>query len=198
MMWIGPRVTVGDGEDLHALSWLARRNARGIPVRATLVQCTIVNLLILVTTFQKVVNYVQFSLTLFSALTVLGVLFCAGGGPICLVPTALGDTRLRRRFFSPSAVGCSGICWGTLPRAKHRSGVWPRPLLGSLFTGCRQRARLTTPPSFGKIPGAVSAIPGLQLALYYFRKSHCREHASRVRNGSCFQARRGWINRPQI
>ena len=73
MMWIGPRVTVAMGEDLGALSWLARRNARGIPVRATLVQFAIVNLLILVTTFQKVVNYVQFSLTLFSALTVLGV-----------------------------------------------------------------------------------------------------------------------------
>jgi basic amino acid/polyamine antiporter, APA family len=73
MMWIGPRVTMTMGEDLPALSWLARRNARGIPVRATLVQFAIVNLLILVTTFQKVVNYVQFSLTLFSALTVLGV-----------------------------------------------------------------------------------------------------------------------------
>jgi basic amino acid/polyamine antiporter, APA family len=73
MMWIGPRVTMTMGEDLPALSWLARRSARGIPVRATLVQFSIVNLLILVTTFQKVVNYVQFSLTLFSALTVLGV-----------------------------------------------------------------------------------------------------------------------------
>jgi APA family basic amino acid/polyamine antiporter len=73
MMWIGPRVTVTMGEDLRALSWLAQRNRRGIPVRATLVQFAIVNLLILVTTFQKVVNYVQFSLTLFSALTVLGV-----------------------------------------------------------------------------------------------------------------------------
>jgi len=73
MMWIGPRVTVAMGEDLRALSWLARRNARGIPVRATLVQFAIANLLTLVATFQKVVNYVQFSLTLFSALTVLGV-----------------------------------------------------------------------------------------------------------------------------
>jgi APA family basic amino acid/polyamine antiporter len=73
MMWIGPRVTMAMGEDLHALSWLARRNARGIPVRATLVQFAIVNLLIVITTFQKVVNYVQFSLTLCSALTVLGV-----------------------------------------------------------------------------------------------------------------------------
>ncbi len=73
MMWIGPRVTVAMGEDLRALSWLARRNRRGLPVVATLVQFAIVNLLILITTFQKVVNYVQFSLTLFSALTVLGV-----------------------------------------------------------------------------------------------------------------------------
>jgi basic amino acid/polyamine antiporter, APA family len=74
MMWIGPRVTVAMGEDLPALSWLARRNARGIPLRATLVQFAIVNLLILITTFQKVVNYVQFSLMLCSTLTVLGVI----------------------------------------------------------------------------------------------------------------------------
>ena len=73
MMWIGPRVTVAMGEDLPALSWFARRNRRGLPVRATLAQFAIVNLLILITTFQKVVNYVQFSLTLFSGLTVLGV-----------------------------------------------------------------------------------------------------------------------------
>ena len=73
MMWIGPRVTMTMGEDFRALSWLARRSRHGIPVRATLVQFAIVNLLILVTTFQKVVNYVQFSLTLCSALTVLGV-----------------------------------------------------------------------------------------------------------------------------
>jgi APA family basic amino acid/polyamine antiporter len=73
MMWIGPRVTMTMGEDLGALSWLARRNRRGIPVRATLLQFAIVNLLILITTFQKVVNYVQFSLALSSTLTVLGV-----------------------------------------------------------------------------------------------------------------------------
>jgi basic amino acid/polyamine antiporter, APA family len=74
MMWIGPRVTVAMGEDLRALSWLAGRNARGMPVRATLVHFAIVNLLILITSFQKVVNYVQFSLMLSSTLTVLGVI----------------------------------------------------------------------------------------------------------------------------
>jgi APA family basic amino acid/polyamine antiporter len=74
MMWIGPRVTVAMGEDLGALSWLAGRNARGIPVRATLVQFAIVNFFILFTSFQKAVNYVQFSLMLSSTLTVLGVI----------------------------------------------------------------------------------------------------------------------------
>jgi basic amino acid/polyamine antiporter, APA family len=73
MMWIGPRVTMTMGEDLRALSWLAARNRNGIPVRATLAQFAIVNFFILFTSFQKVVNYVQFSLTLFSGLTVLGV-----------------------------------------------------------------------------------------------------------------------------
>ncbi len=73
MMWIGPRVTVAMGEDLPALRWLARKNRRGLPVTATLVQFAIVNLLVLTATFQTVVSYVQFSLTLCCALTVLGV-----------------------------------------------------------------------------------------------------------------------------
>ena len=73
MMWIGPRVTATMGEDLGILAWLARRNARGIPAHAVLAQFAVVNLLLLTATFQKVVNYVQFSLTLCSTLTVLGV-----------------------------------------------------------------------------------------------------------------------------
>jgi APA family basic amino acid/polyamine antiporter len=73
MMWIGPRVTAVMGEDLGILRSLSRRSARGIPVNAILAQFLIVNLMLLTATFQAVVNYVQFSLTLCSALTVLGV-----------------------------------------------------------------------------------------------------------------------------
>jgi APA family basic amino acid/polyamine antiporter len=73
MMWIGPRITAAMGEDLGALSPLARRNARGIPVAAILVQFAMVILLLLTATFQTAVNYIQFSLTLCSTLTVLGV-----------------------------------------------------------------------------------------------------------------------------
>jgi len=73
MMWIGPRVGMTMGEDLRALSWLARRNSRGIPVNAMLLQFVIVNVMLLTATFQAVVNYVQFSLTLCSTLAVAGV-----------------------------------------------------------------------------------------------------------------------------
>lgn len=73
MMWIGPRITAAMGEDLGLLTPLARRNARGIPVTAILAQFAIVLLLLLTATFQTAVNYIQFSLTLCSTLTVFGV-----------------------------------------------------------------------------------------------------------------------------
>jgi basic amino acid/polyamine antiporter, APA family len=73
MMWIGPRVTATMGEDLPALAWLSRQTAGGVPALAILLQWGIVNVMLLTATFQTVVNYVQFSLTLCSALTVMGV-----------------------------------------------------------------------------------------------------------------------------
>jgi APA family basic amino acid/polyamine antiporter len=73
MMWIGPRVTATMGEDFGMLRWLAYRNVRGVPRPAIIAQFAIVNVMLLTATFQTVVNYVQFSLTLCSALTVFGV-----------------------------------------------------------------------------------------------------------------------------
>src|SRR5207253_2273594 len=73
MMWIGPRVTAVMGEDFGILRRLSRRTARGIPANAILTLFVIVNVMLLTATFQSVVNYVQFSLTLCSTLTVLGV-----------------------------------------------------------------------------------------------------------------------------
>src|SRR4051794_27876847 len=61
MMWIGPRVTMTMGEDLRVMSGLARRNRRGIPVNAMLLQFVIVNVMLATATFRSVVNYVQFS-----------------------------------------------------------------------------------------------------------------------------------------
>ena len=74
MMWIGPRVTMAMGEDLPVLRALARKTARGIPVTATIVQFAIVVVLLLTSTFDRVLTYVQFSLQFCSFLTVLGVI----------------------------------------------------------------------------------------------------------------------------
>lgn len=73
MMWVGPRVSATMGEDLRAFRWLSARTSKGIPVVAIAVQFVIALSLLLTSSFEKVVNYVQFSLTLCSALTVLGV-----------------------------------------------------------------------------------------------------------------------------
>jgi APA family basic amino acid/polyamine antiporter len=73
MMWIGPRITAAMRKDLGILAFLARRNAHGIPAIAILAQFAIVVLLLLTATFQTAVELIQFSLTLCSTLTVLGV-----------------------------------------------------------------------------------------------------------------------------
>ena len=73
MTWIGPRVVATMGEDLAALRWLAARTQSGIPRTALLAQFLIVAFLIVTSTFEKVLVYVQFGLTLFSFLTVAGL-----------------------------------------------------------------------------------------------------------------------------
>lgn len=74
MTWIGPRVTVSMGEDLRALSFLSRKTAGGVPATAILAQFAIVAVLVLTSTFDHVVNYIQFSLSICSFFTVLGVI----------------------------------------------------------------------------------------------------------------------------
>lgn len=74
MTWIGPRVTMAMGEDCHALRFLARKNANGVPSRAIILQYLIVVALLITSSFDRVLTYVQFSLSLCSFLTVLGVI----------------------------------------------------------------------------------------------------------------------------
>ncbi len=74
MTWIGPRVTVSMGEDLRALRFLSRKTTAGVPAIAIVAQFAIVAVLVLSSTFDHVVNYIQFSLTVCSFFTVLGVI----------------------------------------------------------------------------------------------------------------------------
>jgi len=74
MMWIGPRVTVAMGEDSLLLSPLARRSRNGVPVPALALQIFVVTVLLLTQSFEAVLDFIQFSLTLCSFLAVLGVI----------------------------------------------------------------------------------------------------------------------------
>src|ERR1051326_103550 len=74
MTWIGPRVSMSMGEDHWLLRLLGRKNSHGIPTNAIVMQLLIVNLLLLTGSFERVVQYTQFSLLLCSLLTVVGVI----------------------------------------------------------------------------------------------------------------------------
>jgi APA family basic amino acid/polyamine antiporter len=74
MMWIGPRVTVTMGEDFPLLGIFSRRSRGGVPVAALVLQIGVVTLLLLTQSFEAVLDFIQFSLTLCSFLAVLGVI----------------------------------------------------------------------------------------------------------------------------
>lgn len=74
MTWIGPRVTKVMGEDFPALAIFARETKNGVPAAAIILQTVVVTALIGTQSFEAVLEYIQFSLTLSSFLTVLGVI----------------------------------------------------------------------------------------------------------------------------
>jgi len=73
MVWAGPRVTQVIGEDIPFFKLLATKNASGVPHYAILFQLAIVLVLIITSSFEAVVTYLGFTLTLSSFVTVLGV-----------------------------------------------------------------------------------------------------------------------------
>jgi APA family basic amino acid/polyamine antiporter len=74
MIWLGPRVTMTMGEDFPLLSVFARKTRSGVPAVAILFQLAVVSLLLLTQSFQSIVEFIQFSLTISSFLAVLGVI----------------------------------------------------------------------------------------------------------------------------
>lgn len=74
MMWIGPRVTRVMGEDLPALRIFSRTSSSGVPAAAILLQASIVTVLVLTQSFEGILEFIQFALTLSSFLAVLAVI----------------------------------------------------------------------------------------------------------------------------
>ncbi len=74
MMWVGPRVTMVMGEDIPLLRVFSRRAKNGVPATALMLQLFVVAALMLTQSFEAVLDFIQFALTLSSFLTVLGVI----------------------------------------------------------------------------------------------------------------------------
>lgn len=73
MTWAGPRVTQVIGQDYRLFQWFATTNTAGIPARAVACQGLLVIALLLISDFQTLLIYTQFTLALSSSLTVFGV-----------------------------------------------------------------------------------------------------------------------------
>lgn len=74
MMWIGPRVTMVMGEDFSLLRIFAHKSKNGVPSVAIWFQLIVATLLLLTQSFEAVLEFIQFSLTLCSFFAVLGVI----------------------------------------------------------------------------------------------------------------------------
>lgn len=73
MTWAGPRVIQVIGEDYKTFSFLSKKNKNGIPAKAIFLQTSIVLILVITSTFESIIYYIGFTLTLSSFMTVLGV-----------------------------------------------------------------------------------------------------------------------------
>jgi APA family basic amino acid/polyamine antiporter len=74
MMWIGPRVTMVMGEDFAMLRLFSYRSRSGSPTAAIVFQLIVSNVLMLTQSFEAVLDFIQFSLTLCSFFAVAGVI----------------------------------------------------------------------------------------------------------------------------
>ncbi|RMG07747.1 MAG: APC family permease [Cyanobacteria bacterium J055] len=73
MVLAGSRVTQAIGEDIPVFKILGKTNRQGVPHHAIFFQMAIVLVLTIASTFESVITYLSFTLTLSSCLTVLGV-----------------------------------------------------------------------------------------------------------------------------
>jgi basic amino acid/polyamine antiporter, APA family len=74
MVLAGPRVLQAMGEDIPSLRPLAARNRRGAPTRAVFLQQGLAVALILTDSFETVLTFAGFTLSLFALLTVAGLI----------------------------------------------------------------------------------------------------------------------------
>jgi len=143
MTWVGPRVAQRMGQDLPPLRLLARTNTAGTPAVALVFQAILALVLVVTATFDAVINYVQFSLTLSSTVTVAGLFvlrwrqpalprpYRAWGYPVTpLIFLAISGWMLtymllEERSRNPSLLGLTTILIGLVVYAFLRKSAAP-------------------------------------------------------------------------
>jgi basic amino acid/polyamine antiporter, APA family len=73
LVFVGPRVSQVMGEDMKLLKFLSEKSQRGTPVYAILLQFILSFFMIITSTFESVLTYAGFTLSLFTFITVFGV-----------------------------------------------------------------------------------------------------------------------------
>ncbi len=73
MVFVGPRISMTMGEDWKLLAVFSKKSSKGVPVTALFFQMIITLLFIYTSSFEQVLIYASFMLTLFTSLTVFGV-----------------------------------------------------------------------------------------------------------------------------
>jgi APA family basic amino acid/polyamine antiporter len=75
MIIAGPRVSQTMGEDNKLFSFLSKKNSRGIPSMAIVIQAIISLFFIFTASFSEVIIYISFTLSLFTFLAVAGLIY---------------------------------------------------------------------------------------------------------------------------
>lgn len=73
MILTGPRVMQSMGKNINGLSFFANTNKNNVPYIAIIFQSTIALILVCTSSFESLINYVGFTLNIFTLLTVFGV-----------------------------------------------------------------------------------------------------------------------------
>lgn len=74
LIMTGTRVLDAMGRDHGPLAWMAKRSAGGGPVVAVTLQGIVACVMVLTSSFEALLSYIGFTLSMFAALTVLGVI----------------------------------------------------------------------------------------------------------------------------
>lgn len=92
MTMTGPKVSETIGKDHKGLAWLAKRNAAQAPIVSISWQTTLALLMVWTGTFEAILLYIGFTLSLFTTLTVFGLLLVRWRMSKAAVGSSLDDT----------------------------------------------------------------------------------------------------------